>query len=122
VTDNKVEKWREVHPIMMSDKETIDSKTLKQRWPEWRSDEFNNLVDLLDNRNVKHPRKEQIRNTNKIFSKGMDGGSRVTNILTNVVQWSCLNCLFVFIALLLVLVIISCHNHSLYIPALKKFF
>ena len=44
-------------------KETIDSKTLKRKRSEWRSVEFNNLIDEIEKRyesNSKHPRKERV--------------------------------------------------------------
>ena len=57
------EKWKDVNPVMMSDEETIDSKTLKRKRPEWRSVEFNSLIDEIEKRyenNSKHPRKERV--------------------------------------------------------------
>ena len=56
------EKWKDVHPVM-SDEETIDSKTLKCKMPEWRFVEFNSLIDAVEKRyenNSKHPRKERV--------------------------------------------------------------
>ena len=57
------EKWKDVHPSMMSDEETVDTKTLKRKRPEWRSPEFNQLIDQIEQRYElasNHPRKERI--------------------------------------------------------------
>ena len=60
VAREEMEKWNDICPTMMSDEETLDSKSLKRRRPEWRSSEFNDLMDELDKRyedQSKHPRK-----------------------------------------------------------------
>ena len=63
ISAEESEKWKDVLPVMMSDEETIDSKTLKRKRPEWRSVEFNNLIDEIEKRyesNSKHSRKESV--------------------------------------------------------------
>ena len=43
--------WKDVDPCMMSDEESNeDTTTIARKRPEWRSDEFNELIDSLDQR------------------------------------------------------------------------
>ena len=66
ITDEEMEKWKDIYPTMMSDEETLDNKNLKRRRPSWRSSEFNELMDELDQRsesNSKHPRKNRVIGT-----------------------------------------------------------
>lgn len=63
VTPDEADKWKDVHPSMMSDEETVDGKTLKRKRPAWRSSEFNQLIDEIEQRyehSSTHPRKERI--------------------------------------------------------------
>ena len=51
-----------MHPSMMSDEETVDSKTLKRKRPAWRSPELNEMIDRIEQRYEcasNHPRKER---------------------------------------------------------------
>ena len=56
--------WKDVDPCMMSDEESSeDSTTIARKRPEWRSAEFNELIDSLDQRaddQFKNARKERI--------------------------------------------------------------
>lgn len=57
------EKWKYVYPSMMSDEETVDSKTLKHKRPAWRSPEFNQMIDQIEQcyeHASNHPRKKRI--------------------------------------------------------------
>lgn len=58
------EKWKDVEPCMMSDEESLeDSAAIERRRPEWRSAEFNELIDILDQRadeQLKNARKQRI--------------------------------------------------------------
>lgn len=63
ITNEESEKWKDVHPSMMSDEETVDSKTLKRKHPAWRSPEFNQMIDQIKQRYERasnHPRKDHI--------------------------------------------------------------
>lgn len=63
ISTEESEMWKDVHPVMMSDEETIDSNTLKRKRPEWRSTQFNNMIDDIERRyetSSKHPRKERV--------------------------------------------------------------
>ena len=48
ISPEESEKWKDVHPVMMSDEETLDSKTLKRKRPEWRSTQLNNMIDDIE--------------------------------------------------------------------------
>ena len=51
VQEPEKEKWKDVEPCMMSDEESLeDSAAIERRRPEWRSAEFNELIDILDQR------------------------------------------------------------------------
>ena len=60
----KRERWKDVNPCMMSDEgSNEDSTTIARKRPEWRSTEFNELTDLLDQRadeQFENARKERI--------------------------------------------------------------
>ena len=65
VRDDEIDLWKDISPLMMSDEETTeDSQAFKRRRPDWRSDEFNDLMDELDQRSYskasKHPRKARV--------------------------------------------------------------
>ena len=65
MSEDEREKWRDIHPTMMSDEEDSEGR-FKIHRQEWRSSEFNSFMDSLDNRAAKatsHPRKERYYGT-----------------------------------------------------------
>ena len=52
VNENEILLWQDVLPSMMSDEETLDGGVMKRHRPDWRSREFTELIDTLDERNV----------------------------------------------------------------------
>ena len=65
MTEEEKDKWKDIHPTMMSDEEDMEGK-FKIHRQEWRSNEFNVLMDSLDKRAAKassHPRKERFYGT-----------------------------------------------------------
>lgn len=63
VNDTEQEKWKDVQPCMMSDEESSPDGTIARRKPDWRSQELNELVDLLDNRAdalIRNARKKRV--------------------------------------------------------------
>ena len=46
--DDEQAKWKEVKPCMMSDEETLPDGKLARKHPCWRSDTFNDFMDILD--------------------------------------------------------------------------
>jgi len=56
-------KWEDIKPCMMSDEETLPNGKLARKRPCWRSDAFNNFMDVLDARadaSLKTARKERV--------------------------------------------------------------
>ena len=45
---DKQAKWKEIKPCMMSDKETLPNGKLARKRPCWRSNVFNDFMDVLD--------------------------------------------------------------------------
>ena len=56
-------KWEGIKPCMMSDEETLPNGKLARKRPSWRSDAFNNFMDVLDacaDASLKTARKERV--------------------------------------------------------------
>lgn len=48
MTDLEKEKWNDIHPCMLSDKESLSDGTIARRRPKWHSQELSDLIDQLD--------------------------------------------------------------------------
>ena len=63
MAESEKEKWHDIQPCMMSDEESLSDGTIERRKPDWRSHEFNELINKLDERadaTIKNARKQRV--------------------------------------------------------------